>query len=323
MRKILHANKGSGIILTMKVIKTNSKGFQRVKDVKIPEVYGKRFKTGNEDLDMVFSTEGFLPGMSFTLAAGPGTGKTTFLLQTLELLEKSGKKTAYVSGEEATAQLAFTCNRLGVKLVSVANMTVIEDIFDIVAKDKYDIVVLDSLPALTSRKKLRGRRLEEYLSNYITSKAKELEVVVGIILHMTKANQYKGSTLIPHSVDMNILMNKCKFDTSLREIETTKNRFSSLAYVNFKMTETGFVFEHVETEANDDKPRKKKGKSAEYKEKVLNVIKNQGQIDLKSTTQLLECSLKAQSVLRNLCLMGLITKEGRGQKATFSLIQTT
>jgi predicted ATP-dependent serine protease len=316
----LHANKGSANILTMKVIKNNSNAFQRVKDVKIPEIYGKRFKTGNEDLDMVFSTEGFLPGMSFTLAAGPGTGKTTFLLQTLELLEKSGKKTAYVSGEEATAQLAFTCNRLGVKLVSVANMTVIEDIFDIVAKDKYDIVVLDSLPALTSRKKLRGRRLEEYLSNYITSKAKELEVVVGIILHFCKdGKSYKGSTLVTHSVDANILMTKSKLNSSLREIETTKNRFSSLAYVNFKMTETGFVFKHVETEADEEKPRKKKSKSAEYKEKILNGIKERKDINLQLATQLLGCSLKAQSTLRDLCLLGQLQKDGRGQSARWIL----
>jgi predicted ATP-dependent serine protease len=309
----------------MKVIKANSKGFQRVKDVQIPEVYGRRFKTGNEDLDMVFSTEGFLPGMSFTLAAGPGTGKTTFLLQTLELLEKSGKRTAYVSGEEATAQLAFTCNRLGVELVSVANMSVIEDIFDIVAKEKFNIVVLDSLPALISRnKKLKGRRLEEYLSNYITSKAKELEIVVGVILHFCKdGKSYKGSTLLPHSVDANILMTKSKFDSSLREIETTKNRFSSLAFVTFRMTESGFIFEHIQTDADEDQPRKKKGKSAEYKEKILEAIKAQGQIDLKTATQILECSLKAQTVLRDLALMGMVAKEGRGQKATFSLIQTT
>ena len=305
-------------IVTMKVIKTNSKGFQRVKDVKIPAVYGKRFKTGNEDLDMVFSTEGFLPGMSFTLAAGPGTGKTTFLLQTLELLEKSGKKTAYVSGEEATAQLAFTCQRLGVELVSVANMTVIEDIFDVIAEDKYDIVVLDSLPALTSRKKLRGRRLEEYLSNYITTKAKELEVVVGVVLHFTKGGTFKGTTLLPHSCDANILMTKSKFDSSIREIETTKNRFSSLAYVNFKMTEVGFVFEHVEIESDDDKSAKK-GKSAEYKEKVLNAIKERKDINLQLATQLLGCSLKAQSTLRDLCLMGQLQKDGRGQKARWIL----
>jgi len=306
-------------IVTMKVIKTNSKGFQRVKDVKIPAVYGKRFKTGNEDLDMVFSTEGFLPGMSFTLAAGPGMGKTTFLLQTLELLEKSGKKTAYVSGEEATAQLAFTCKRLGVELVSVANMTIIEDIFDVIAKDKYDIVVLDSLPALTSRKKLRGRQLEEYLSNYITSKAKELEVVVGIILHFCKdGKSYKGSTLLPHSCDMNILMTKSKDNPSIREIETTKNRFSSLAYVNFMMTEVGFVFEHVATESDKDNPRKK-GKSAEYKEKVLNAVKERNDVNLQAVTQLLGCSLKAQSTLRDLCLMGQLQKDGRGQNARWIL----
>jgi predicted ATP-dependent serine protease len=323
MRKILTRHYSSDILIgEMKVIKSNSKGFQRVKDVKIPEVYNRRFKIGRKDLDDVFGGSGFLPGMTFMLAASAGSGKTTCMLQMLELLEKTGKKTAYVSGEEATAQLAFSCKRLGVELVSVANMTVIEDIFDVIAKDKYDIVILDSFPALTSRKKLNGRRLEEYVSNYITSKAKELEVVVGTIQHMTKMGNFKGTTLFSHSVDCTIMMEKSKEDPSVRIFNTTKNRFGSTNEICFYMTSRGFDFEKVEVQTEEDQPRKK-GKSAEYKEKVLNTIKVKGQIDLKSATQLLECSLKAQTVLRDLCLMGLVAKEGRGQKATFSLIQTT
>jgi predicted ATP-dependent serine protease len=307
----------------MKVIKNNSNAFQRVKDVKIPEIYNRRFKIGRKDLDDVFGGSGFLPGMTFMLAASAGSGKTTCMLQMLELLEKTGKKTAYVSGEEATAQLAFTCKRLDVELVSVANMTVIEDIFDVIAKDKYDIVILDSFPALTSRNKLNGRRLEEYVSNYITSKAKELEVVVGTIQHMTKLGNFKGTTLFSHSVDCTIMMEKSKDNPFVRIFNTTKNRFGSTNEICFYMTSGGFDFERVEVQSDEEKPGKKKGKSAEYKEKILNTIKARGQIDLKSATQLLECSLKAQSILRDLCLMGLITKEGRGQKATFSLIQTT
>jgi predicted ATP-dependent serine protease len=239
------------------------------------------------------------------------------MLQMLELLEKTGKKTAYVSGEEATAQLAFSCKRLGVELVSVANMTVIEDIFDVIAKDKYDIVILDSFPALTSRKKLNGRRLEEYVSNYITSKAKELEVVVGTIQHMTKLGNFKGTTLFSHSVDCTIMMEKAKDDPSVRIFNTTKNRFGSTNEICFYMTSSGFDFKKVEIKSNEDQPRKK-GKSAEYKEKVLNTIKAEGQIDLKSAAQLLECSLKAQNVLRELCLTGLVKKNGRGATAIWT-----
>lgn len=307
-------------IVTMKVIKTNSKGFQRVKDVKIPEIYSRRFKTGRKDLDDVFGGSGLLPGMSFMLAASAGSGKTTCMLQMLELLEKTGKKTAYVSCEEATAQLAFTCKRLGVELVSVANMSVIEDIFDVIAKGKYEIVILDSFPALTSRKKIRGRHLEEYLSNYITSKAKELEVVVGIIQHMTKLGQYRGSTLLSHSVDCTVMMEKSKDNPSIRVFNTTKNRFGSTNEICFHMTQIGFDFEKVEVESNEGKPAKK-GKTAQYKDKILNAVKERKNINLQLASQLLECSLKAQSVLRDLTMQSILSKEGRGAKAIWTVLQ--
>lgn len=316
---MLPFHNSSDILVTMKVIKTNSKGFQRVKDVKIPEIYSRRFKTGRKDLDDVFGGSGLLPGMSFMLAASAGSGKTTCMLQMLELLEKSGKKTAYVSCEEATAQLAFTCKRLGVELVSVANMSVIEDIFDVIAEGKYEIVILDSFPALTSRKKIRGRQLEEYLSNYITSKAKELEVVVGTIQHMTKAGQYRGSTLLSHSVDCTIMMEKCKEDPSVRIFNTTKNRFGSTNEICFYMTSNGFDFEKVEVESDDDKPAKK-GKTAQYKDKILNAVKERKNINLQLASQLLECSLKAQNVLRDLTMQGILSKEGRGTKAIWTAL---
>jgi predicted ATP-dependent serine protease len=317
MKKMLKSHYGSGILIgEMKVIKSNNQ-FIRAVDVKIPEIYNRRFKTGEEDLDALFGGQGFLPGMSFTLAAGPGTGKTTLLIQMLEKLENTGKKTAYVSAEESVEQLAFTCKRLGVEAVSVANMTNIEDIFDAVKKNKFDVVILDSLPALTSRKKLRGRRLEEYLSNYIVTKAKELEVVTGVILHFTKTGTYKGSTLLPHSVDCNIVMTKAKDNPTVREIDVTKNRFGVAGYTAFMMTERGFDFQKVEVAESDAAPIKK-GKKAQYIEALTNAVKQNGQINLKTATDLLGCSLKAQNVLRELVLVGTVQKTGRGTTAIWT-----
>jgi predicted ATP-dependent serine protease len=303
----------------MKVINNNNQSFQRAGDVEIPEIFSRRFKTNREDLDALFGGSGFLPGMSFTLAAGPGTGKTTLLIQMLELLERSGKKTAYVSGEESVQQLAFTCKRLGVTRVSVANLTNIEDIFDAVEKNRFDIVILDSMPALTSRKKLRGRQLEEYLSNYIVTKSKELEVVVGVILHFTKGGTYKGSTLLPHSVDCNIVMTKSKDNPVIREIEVTKNRYGSSGYTAFMMTPTGFTFEKVEQDDDaTDKNAGKKTKTAQYKDKIMDEIATNGKIDLKTATIILDSSLKAQQALRELALIGTIKKNGRGATAIYT-----
>jgi predicted ATP-dependent serine protease len=237
------------------------------------------------------------------------------LIQMLELLEKTGKKTAYISGEESVEQLAFNCRRLNVHNVSVANMSTIEDIFDAVKASKSDIVILDSLPAFKSRKKLRGRQLEEYLSNYIVTKAKELEVVVGVILHFTKGGTYKGSTLLPHSVDCNILMSKSKDNPIVREIEVTKNRFGVAGFSAFMMHEYGFDFKKVEVEQGDDK---KQTKTEKYKEEISKALTTNGRIDLATATRILGCSLKAQSTLRDLTLQGIVKKTGRGVTAIWT-----
>jgi len=309
----------------MNIINNAFNGFTVVSDVKIPDIYFRRFKTGRDEVDEVFSKEGFIPGATFTLAAPAGSGKTSMLLQTLELLHQTGKKTAYISGEESVQQLAFTCKRLNVKNVSVANITNVEDIFDAVEHNKFDIIVLDSLPALRSREKISGKKLEEYLSNYICAKAKKLECVVGIILHMTKAGTYKGSTLLPHSVDCNILMKCNEIDRDVREFIVTKNRFGSICETAFRMTSTGFDFVKVDVDNLDENADSdtnntdtKMSKSQTYKDILLEHIKKQGSIDIKTASSLLDCAVKAQYTLRNLTTENVLHKAGRGQHAIWT-----
>lgn len=302
---------------SMKIKLTDSQNFVRVSDIEIPEIYNRRFKTGKADLDAVFGDSGFLPGMSFTLAAGAGTGKTTMLIQMLELLEGQKKNCAYISAEESVHQLAFTCKRLNVSRVKVANMTVIEDIFDQVKANKFDMIILDSFPALTARDtSLRGKKLEEFLSNYICNQAKELECVVGIILHMTKTGQYKGSTLLPHSVDCNVLMSRNVEDPTVREIEVTKNRFGGAYGMAFAMSDHGFNFERVEIEGGDEK---KTSKSDKYKEQVLEYVKVNNRITLAKAIEILGDILRSQMVLRELTLTSKLKKTGRGQQAFWTL----
>ena len=88
---------------------SNTKNFTRASDVRIPEIYSRRFKTGKDDLDELFGGQGFLPGQMITVAAGAGTGKSSFLLQMMQSLEDAGKKTAYISAEESIEQVSFAC----------------------------------------------------------------------------------------------------------------------------------------------------------------------------------------------------------------------
>ena len=310
----------------MNVISNTTNEFTQVSKVVIPDTYFRRFKTGKDEIDEIFGAEGFIPGSTFTIAAPPGSGKTTVLLQTLEFLQQSGKRTVYISGEETVQQLAFTCKRINVECVSVANMTIIEDIFDAVSVNKIDMIVLDSLPSMRSREKIHGKRLEEYLSNYICTKAKELECVVVIVMHMTKMGTYKGTTLLPHSVDCNILMKCNTDDVNVREFNVTKNRFGALCETAFRMTSVGFDFTKVvineeEDEGEESEDSVKKNKSQAYETLLLTRISQVGSIDLKLASQLLDCAIKAQYTLRNLTLKDKIKKEGRGQNASWTLAE--
>ena len=99
--------------------------FTAVGDIEIPEIFFNRMKSGVQDFDKLFG-EGLLPGAAITLTAQAGCGKTTFALQLLEHLSQAGYDTSYASGEENCFQLAFTCKRLNVKGVKIANVTDIE-----------------------------------------------------------------------------------------------------------------------------------------------------------------------------------------------------
>lgn len=293
----------------MKVIKSPS-SFARISEVQIPDIFFRRFKTGVVDLDLALGGEGFLPGQTFTLAGEPGAGKTTLLLQTLELLQESGKKSAYISGEESIYQVAFAARRLGIKNLSIANMTVIEDIFEAVEANGFEIVVLDSLPSLETRSGLEGKRKEEYLATYITEMAKKLEVVVGVILHITKQGKYKGSTLIPHSVDANMMLRVHAEDDSIREIEVTKNRFGRTGVTAFPMGETGFAFEKVDVSVSDDEIKPSKSKKAA--DAVMNAVKKSGKITAAIVAEVLGDVSKVQKTMKDLVNAGLLKKEGRG-----------
>ena len=225
-------------MIDLNIQKTN---FTSAKNVEIPDSYYRRIKTGIDSLDECIGG-GFIEGMTFTLAGTPGCGKTTFMLQVLDSLTREGYKTAYISSEEPVFQLAFTSKRIGIKNVQLANMNVIESIFEESKKNEFDVIIIDSLPAIISDKGFKKVYLETYLANYITMMAKKTGIVVGTILHSTKRGTYKGTTLFPHNVDCNIMMRRDAQEQNICELEVTKNRFGSTGKHLFEITQNGFDF---------------------------------------------------------------------------------
>jgi len=235
-----------------------STGFKKVSDITIPEIFYRRMKCGIDEFDVMFG-DGLLPGCTLTFTGQAGCGKTTALLQYMEALASNGYDVGYASGEENQYQLAFTCKRLNVRNVSIANETDI----DVLAKamENLDVLVIDSFQALTTENKLNSSELERYAVSTLISKAKETECALIFILHLTKDGKLKGSTLVPHSVDVNfqITTDPDNGETA-RILSVYKNRFGVTGDYSATMTYKGLVIsgKHEVAAAPNKATRKKK-----------------------------------------------------------------
>ena len=287
--------------------------FTKVKDIVIPGIFYNRMKSGVQDFDKLFG-DGLLPGSSITLTAQAGCGKTTFALQLLEHLDQAGYDVAYASGEENQYQLAFTCQRLNVRGVSIANITDVDTIAK--AMENNDVVVVDSFQALTVETKMNSRALEQYAVSTLCNKAKDSECVLIFVMHLTKSGQLKGTTLVPHSVDVNMMISHDldKDDDTTRIISVSKNRFGQTIDVEAILGHKGFhIGEKVTT---GKKAKSKKDRKADLKKQILaldppniteHLIMNTFQLTKGQTYLVLTALVKDK----------LLKKYGRGARAVW------
>jgi predicted ATP-dependent serine protease len=292
--------------------------FIRVADVKISDIFYRRLQTGITKIDE-FMSGGFLPGSSFTLAASPGTGKTTLMLQILESLAKQGYKVGYISGEENIMQVAYTCQRIKVENVMVRNETNINEIKKVM--QDFDLIIIDSFQCLTGDVNMSSVEREKYILKELLPEAKSTECVIGFIMHMTKdGKNMKGSTLVPHSVDANLTLDiDEEGDDGTRVLGTQKNRFGSLNQVSLYMGSTGYDFDaKIEVFNAEKKAAPKKDRKAADMEKIMN-LGNEFTIE-----QVMPIAngdyCRAQYLLRNLLSSNKLTKSGRGNEAKFQVI---
>jgi len=293
--------------------------FKAVQDIEIPDIFYRRYKSGISTVDDLFG-EGILPGSSITMCAAAGCGKTTFLLQVLDALAQNGYATAYASGEENEYQLAFTCNRIGVKQVQVANMTDVDTLVD--QMEHFDCLVVDSFQALTSEKKMNSREFESYAVSKLTKAAKDTECTIFFIMHLTKDGKLKGSTLVPHSVDVNMQIEvDADVDESARKIYFNKNRFGACNELTVYLGAQGFDFATpvVIEESENKAPSKKSRKKAEQ-EKIMD-MKEPPHITTGRVMKELDIDYnRASFVLRDLVNNDKLIKFGRGKSAIYKMI---
>ena len=293
---------------------------QKVKDIKVPDIFNRRMKSGIHAIDTLFD-EGILPGSAFTITAQAGCGKTTLMLQILEGLANNGYKVGYCSGEESVYQLAFTCRRIGVKNVEVANITDIDEITKL--SKEYDLLIVDSFQALTTKTKMNMRAKEVYAVQSLVKTAKQTECTLGFIMHLTKDGKLKGSTVVPHTVDacLNIDRISESDDEGARVIYFNKNRFGPCNELETIITGKGYDFNAKVIKEGDDEGVKKVPSKSDRKKKqveeMLKLIKDTGWTKIGTIAKVTDDDVsRAQFLLREQVTLGKLEKTGRGQYAS-------
>jgi len=285
--------------------------FTKVSEITIPDIFYRRMKTGIAEFDDMFG-EGILPGSAFTITAQAGCGKTTLLLQLMEALANNGYDVGYASGEENQYQLAFTCKRLNVRSVQIANETDV----DVLAKamQNLDVLVIDSFQALSTRNKLNHAELERYAVTTLINAAKANECALFFIMHLTKDGKLKGSTLVPHAVDVNVqILMDDEGDEQDRIISFYKNRFGATLDYTATMTSCGF---QLSGKRETTKAPSKKARKKALEDKIMamdppNITKSGIMKALNLT------SSQAYFTLKELTDAGKLKKYGRGESSVW------
>jgi predicted ATP-dependent serine protease len=288
-------------------------------EVAISNEFFERIQTGVESFDALFG-EGLLPGSVLTLSAKHGTGKTQFCLQLLQSLS-SQYAVGYVSNEESTEQLAFTCKRINTFNVPIANISTVSDVASIIPD--LDVLVVDSFSKLKAEGINSSRKLEQYALDTIIGEAKKHKCVVLLITHNTKSGQSRGSSLVQHDVDATLYIEKSEDDPELRRIFFDKNRFGAPNEIYLQMTASGYSLELKEAPAEDQEHKPSTNKTQERYEKICEHLSVCGASFASEVASAIELDYgKTMVLLRELRNMGKITKTGRAEEAVYAMVET-
>lgn len=204
----------------------------------------KRSHSGIGELDRVLGG-GFVPGSSILIGGDPGIGKSTLLLQAVAKMALAGEACTYISGEEATQQIAMRARRLGLAdaPVQLASANSLRDIITSVEKakipkllviDSIQTVFADNLPSAPGTVAQVRASAQELIRL-----ARKTGLSVILVGHVTKDGQIAGPRVLEHMVDT-VLYFEGDRGHQFRILRAVKNRFGATDEIGvFEMTDHG------------------------------------------------------------------------------------
>ncbi len=227
---------------TSKVSSSSSKA-KPITEVKQDDV--QRFSSNNEEFDLVLGG-GIVPGSLTLIGGSPGVGKSTLLLKIAGNIAKAGKKILYVSGEESAGQIKLRSNRLDSNSANLFLLSEIklEEIQDELLRQNYEVVIIDSIQTIYSSNLTSSpgsvSQVRE-ITFELMRKAKESNIAMFIIGHITKDGSIAGPRVLEHMVDV-VLYFEGESNKEIRMLRAFKNRFGATSEIGiFEMTNEGLV----------------------------------------------------------------------------------
>lgn len=171
---------------------------------------------------------GIVPGSVVLLGGEPGIGKSTLLLQLALTLPQ---KVMYISGEESEEQIKIRAERTGMQALNclVFTQTNVEKILAALDQAQPGLVIIDSIQTLyTDAVESAPGSISQIREStaLLLRFAKENNVPVFLIGHITKDGSIAGPKLLEHMVDT-VLQFEGDRHYVYRLLRTLKNRFGS------------------------------------------------------------------------------------------------
>ena len=212
-----------------------------INEIKITE--NIKFSTGFEEFDRVLGG-GLVQGSLVLLAGDPGIGKSTLILQSAGNICSQGRKLLYVCAEESSSQVKLRAQRLNVNSnnLYVYSQTNLEAVITQIDNIKPEFLVIDSIQSIyTSNITSSSGSVSQIreCTNFLMDIAKNRNITVIVIGHVTKEGNIAGPKVLEHMVDTVIYFEGDKYK-SQRLLRSIKNRFGSTNEIGvFNMAEYG------------------------------------------------------------------------------------
>ena len=211
-----------------------------VSNVEIP-----RFSSLDYELDNVLGG-GVVPGSLTLIGGSPGVGKSTLLLKIGSNIASTGKNVLYVTGEESQSQVKIRANRLGSneKNLYLLSEIRLEQVLLELHHRAYECIIIDSIQTLYSESisSAPGSVTQvRQITFELMRLAKEKNIAIFIIGHITKEGSIAGPRVLEHMVDT-VLYFEGDSSVELRILRGFKNRFGPTSEIGvFEMRAEGLV----------------------------------------------------------------------------------